>query len=107
MTTQLQQINDEQTANQALKGVVVGNKIRITFRADVGEKFQQKAFLQLQHKLQFDTMWLAVAHNRLAVYGNWGGVACAQDFTVTRMSPADREIFAHILADIAESIELL
>ncbi len=103
----LTQITDERSAKEALQGVVAGNKIRIIFKPDVGEKFQQKTFLQLQHKLEFDTMWLAVAHNRLAIYGDWGDVSRVQDFTITRMSPADREIFANILADIAESIEIL
>lgn len=101
------QVTDERSANEALQGVVVGSKIRITFKPDVGEKFQQKTFLQLKHKLEFDTMWLAVAHNRLAVYGNWGDVPRAQDFTITRMSSADREVFANILAEIAESVEIL
>lgn len=104
---QAKQVTDEQSATEALKGVVVGNKLRITFKLDVGQKFQQKTFLQLQHKLEFDTMWLAVAHNRLAIYGEWGDVPRVQDFTITRMSPADREVFAHILAEIVESIEIL
>jgi len=104
---QLLQITDEQNANEALKGAEVGKKIRITFKPDVGEKFQQQTFLQLQHKLEFDKIWLAVAHNRLAVYGNWGDIPRAHDFTIKRMSPADREIFAHVLAEIAESVEIL
>ena len=103
----LQQITDEQSANRALKVAIVGSKLRITFQIDVGEKFQQKTFLQLQHKLKFDIDWLALPHNRLAVYGNWGRHSRTQDFTVTRMSPADRESFAHILAEITESIEIL
>lgn len=104
---QLTRVTDERSVNEALKGVVAGNKIRITFKPDVGMKFQQQMFLQLQHKLEFNTMWLAVAYNRLAIYGDWGDVPRVQDFTITRMSPADREIFANILVEIAESIEIL
>jgi hypothetical protein len=101
------QIADETSANEALRAVVVGNTVRITFKADVGKKFQQRPLLQLQHKLEFDTIWLAAAHNRHAIYGNWGDVPRVQDFKITRMSDADREIFAHALADITESIEVL
>lgn len=100
-------ITDERSANEALKTVVAGNKVRITFKSDVGDKFQQTIFLQFRHKLEFDTMWLAVAHNTLAMYGEWREVPRTQDFTVTRMSGADREVFANILVGIAESVEVL
>lgn len=93
--------------NEVLEEAVVGSKLRITFKPDVGDKFQQETFLQLLHKLEFDTGWLAVAHNTLAVYGEWKDVPRVQDFTVTRMSSADREVFARILSGIVESIEIL
>ena len=102
-----QQITDESSANKVLKNVVAGNMIRITFRADAGDRFQMEPFLNLQHKLEFDDMWLVVAYNRLAVHGNWGDVSRTCDFTVTRMSPADREVFANVIAEIAESLEIL
>ena len=101
------QVTDEKSINDALKGVTQGSNLRITFRLDVGEKFQQETFLQLRHKLEFDTMWLTVAHNTLAMCGEWKDVPRTQDFTITRMSDADRQIFAHILTELAESVELL
>ena len=101
------QITNERSVQTALKAVVVGSKVRITFRSNVGDKFQQKTFLQLHHKLEFDTMWLTIAHNTLALYGEWGDVSRTQDFTFTRMSDADREVFSHILAEVAEFIEIL
>lgn len=107
ISVMLKQITDEKSAHEALKEAVVGSKVRISFKPDVGEKFQQRTFLQLKHKLEFDTGWLAVAHNRLALYGNWGDVSRVQDFTIIRMSPSDREIFAHILAEMTESIEIV
>ncbi|OGZ27610.1 MAG: hypothetical protein A2365_01950 [Candidatus Nealsonbacteria bacterium RIFOXYB1_FULL_40_15] len=100
-------ITSEQDANEALKGIAVGNIIRITFKADVGEKFQQRTFLRLQHRLEFDTMWLAVAHNQLAVYGIWGSVPRIQDFKVRQINDVQKEVFAHEFTPLAESIEIL
>ena len=100
------QIVDEQSANNVLKTVVVGSKVRIVFRSDAGDKlFSQLSCLR--HKLSFDMEWLVLVNNCVATTGRWEGIPRVQDFTITRMSPADREVFAHVLAEIAESIEAL
>jgi hypothetical protein len=100
-----QQITNEQDANGALQSAVVGSKVRITFKANAGRGLTQLA--SLCHKLSFDQEWLMLVTSCVVPSGKWEGIPRVQDFTITRMSGADRGVFAHILADIAESIEIL
>jgi hypothetical protein len=102
----LTQVTDERSANEGLEGVVVGDTLRITFNQEAGDTIYDK-FASLRSKLEFDFEWLVLVNNSFVTTRSWGRHSRAQNFTIKRMSPADREVFAHILADIAESIEVL
>lgn len=100
------EVEDESSIKELLKGVVVGSKIRITFKPESGPKLY-KILTPLRHKLQFDVDWLTIINHCVEAADQWEGIPRTQDFTITRMSGTDREVFANILVEIAESIEIL
>jgi len=92
---------------EVLKTAGVDSKLRIVFKADVGGDNLYTQLGSLCHKLNFNFEWLVLVRECVGKKGTWEGVPRTQDFTITRMSGADRDMFAHIFGEIAESIEVL
>ncbi len=99
----------ESSLFNALQGIQKGSVLRITFRVDAGHDVQRK-ILRLSHKLDFDAVWVAVMHNRIAAFKDWGecdAPSRTTDFTVKEISGADRDVFAYELHSYVEAVEII
>ncbi len=97
---------DISTAREALKNVSVGDMVRITFKATVNNGLGQ--ILQLPHRLRCNNNeWPTLVRECVLPSRQWQGIPRVQDFTITQISSAQREVFAQIFCEIAESIERL
>ena len=95
----------EESVGEVLKTVAPGSKVRITFRTDAERKLSQ--IVSLRRSFNFNQEWLTLFVSCVVPTGRWEGIERTQEVTVSKMVGADREICAHILAETAESVELI
>ena len=96
----------EQGVNEILKKVIVGDKVRVTFK-DNAPKNKLGQIALLKRSFSFDLEWFLLVVMCVSTSGQWEGISRTQEFTLVKMVGADREVCANILAGIVESVELL
>ncbi len=76
------------------------------FKNNTGHEIARLALLR--RSFNFDLEWLVLVMACVVPTGKWEGIDRTQEIVLYRsMVGADREVCAHILADLAESIEIL